>query len=111
MKLIVAIAHNREQAHVADALVDAAIAFTKLGSTGGFLRQGSTTLLIGVEEDEVPRVMEIIRQHARKAERIVSVAPAAQPALNIGSFPPQPLIAQEGGGIAFILDIAAVERF
>ncbi len=111
MKLIVAVAHNREQAHVADALVEAGVAFTKLGSTGGFLRQGSTTLLIGAEEDDVPRVMQIIKQHAHKAQRIVSVAPAAQPALNIGSFPAQPLLSEEGGGIAFVLDIAAVERF
>jgi uncharacterized protein YaaQ len=111
MKLIIAIAHNREQHRVADALIAAGFAFTKLGSTGGFLRQGSTTLLIGVEEDDVQRVMSILKEYCHKAERIVSVAPDPNPALSVGTISSLPLIAEEGGGIAFILDAAGVERF
>jgi uncharacterized protein YaaQ len=111
MKLIIAIAHNREQARVADALIQAGFAFTKLGSTGGFLRQGSTTLLIGVDEVDVPKVMDILKKHCHKAERYVSVAPDPNPAISVGTFSSQPLIAEEGGGIAFVLDAASVERF
>ena len=111
MKLIIAIAHNRAQSRVADALISAGYAFTKLGSTGGFLRQGSTTLLIGVEEPDVERVLSIVKEHCHKAERIVSVAPDPNPALSVGTISSMPLIAEEGGGIAFVLDAVAVERF
>jgi uncharacterized protein YaaQ len=111
MKLVIAIAHNREQARVADALISAGFAFTKLGSTGGFLRQGSTTLLIGVEEADVDRVMTIFKEHCHKAERILSIAPDPNPALSVGTISSHPLIAEEGGGIAFVVDANCVERF
>ncbi len=61
MKLIIAIAHDRDAARVKESLISSGFAFTKLGSTGGFLRQGSTTLLIGVEEADVERVLEILQ--------------------------------------------------
>ena len=111
MKLIVAIAHNREQARVADALVRAGIAFTKLGSTGGFLREGSTTLLIGVEEASAPVVMEILQDCCHKEEHVKAVAPMPTPGLAAGILSPQIVLEEAGGGIAFVLDVERVERF
>jgi uncharacterized protein YaaQ len=111
MKLIVAIAPNREQTRVVDALNTAGIAFTKLGSTGGFMRQGSTTLLIGVEEEECPRVLAILKEHFQRCERIVSVAPDPNPALAAGSFTAQPVVAESGGGVAFVVDVDKFVRF
>ncbi len=35
---------------------------TKLSSTGGFLKAGNTTLLIGVEDEKVDEVIKIIEE-------------------------------------------------
>ncbi len=37
---------------------------TRLASTGGFLRKGNTTLLVGLEESAVERAIEITRRVA-----------------------------------------------
>lgn len=46
---------------VSKMLLENKIKTTKLSSTGGFLKSGNTTLLIGVEDDEVNTVVELIR--------------------------------------------------
>ena len=50
MKLILAVIRDKDANAAADALGRARIGVTKLASTGGFLRDGNTTLLVGVEE-------------------------------------------------------------
>ena len=47
MKLIVAVLHDRDQKRASEALLRAGHKFTKIASTGGFLREGNVTLLIG----------------------------------------------------------------
>ena len=64
-KLIIAVVQNEDADGVVDALLDQEFRATRLASTGGFLRRGNTTLMIGADEDQVDRVMDLIRQHAR----------------------------------------------
>ena len=61
MKLIIAIVNNDDSAKAAYALTDAGFFMTKLSTTGGFLMVGNTTLLIGAEENEVTKAMDILR--------------------------------------------------
>ena len=68
MKLIIAIAHERDKHKLGDALLQNGLTFTKLGSTGGFLRQGNVTVLIGVEDDDTARVMDIIKGACRSSD-------------------------------------------
>lgn len=58
MKLILAIIQDEDAPATIQALVDRGYRVTRIASTGGFLRQGNTTLLIGVETVHVPEVME-----------------------------------------------------
>ncbi len=46
---------------VSKMLLENKIRTTKLSSTGGFLKSGNTTLLIGVEDEEVNQVVELIK--------------------------------------------------
>ncbi len=73
MKLIIAIAHERDKHKLGDALLQNGLTFTKLGSTGGFLRQGNVTVLIGVEDDDAPRVLDIIKEACRSSEGYVNL--------------------------------------
>jgi uncharacterized protein YaaQ len=61
MKLIVAILRDVDNEAVSRALVSANFRVTCVASTGGFLRRGQTTLLIGVEDVHVNGALEIIR--------------------------------------------------
>jgi uncharacterized protein YaaQ len=61
MKLIIAIVRDSDLEPVSRALTSNSFRVTLIASTGGFLRRGSTTLLIGVENDQVEQGLELIR--------------------------------------------------
>ena len=61
MKLIIAIVQDEDSGILIDELMDEDFRVTKLASTGGFLKSGNTTFLIGVDEDEIEVAKEIIR--------------------------------------------------
>jgi uncharacterized protein YaaQ len=64
MKLIIAILNDQISESTTEALVGEGFSVTKIASTGGFLRRGRTTLLIGLREEKVEDALELIRQHA-----------------------------------------------
>jgi uncharacterized protein YaaQ len=64
-KLVIAVIQNEVADLVVDALLEADFRTTRLASTGGFLRRGNTTLMIGAEEDQVNLVLDLIKQSAR----------------------------------------------
>lgn len=61
MKLVLAIVRDRDDANVISRLVAQGHRVTRVASTGGFLRRGNVTLLIGAEADQVPDVIDTIR--------------------------------------------------
>jgi uncharacterized protein YaaQ len=62
MKMIIAIIENNLSADTSTALMAEGFRITRLASTGGFLREGATTLMIGVDDDQLERALEIIRK-------------------------------------------------
>jgi uncharacterized protein YaaQ len=62
MKLIIAIIRDSDTEPVSRALTSADYRVTCIASTGGFLRRGQSTLLIGVEDERVERGLQIIRE-------------------------------------------------
>jgi uncharacterized protein YaaQ len=67
MKLIIAIVRDTDNDNVSHALMASEFRVTGIASTGGFLRRGQTTLLIGLEDSQVPQALEIIRTHCTPA--------------------------------------------
>lgn len=65
MKLIITVVQNKDADEVVDALVSAEFRATRFASTGGFLRRGNTTIMIGVQDHQVEQVLDIIREEAR----------------------------------------------
>ncbi|MDX9956336.1 MAG: cyclic-di-AMP receptor [Anaerolineae bacterium] len=81
MKLIVAIIKDADSLAVSDALVEQQFRVTRIASTGGFLRRGNVTLLIGVDAERVPQVFNLITQYTQEPEpgqhrAVVFVLPA-----------------------------------
>ena len=62
MKLIMAILRDIDAGPVVDQLVTQEYRVTRVASTGGFLRRGNITLLIGVEDEQVDAAIEVLRQ-------------------------------------------------
>ncbi len=64
MKLVVFVVDNSKADATVDALVAQGFRVTRLASTGGFLRRGNTTLLVGIDEHELDRARNIVHDLA-----------------------------------------------
>jgi len=62
MKMIIAIIGDHDNESVSQGLIQADFRVTRIASTGAFLRRGSSTLMIGVEDDKVDEAIQIIRE-------------------------------------------------
>ncbi len=62
MKLIIAIVRDTDTDNVSHALTTADFRVTCIASTGGFLRRGQSTLMVGLEDAQVPQALDIIRK-------------------------------------------------
>lgn len=69
MKLLVTIVQDQDVQGLLEALAEGDFRATKLASTGGFLRNGNTTLLIGVEDERVENVIGIIKRTCKMREQ------------------------------------------
>lgn len=66
-RLIIAILREADGEDVLKALLDADFRVTRIASTGGFMRRGNSTLLIGVEKEMVESAVQLIREHSAPA--------------------------------------------
>ena len=77
MKLVIAIVQDEDTPALTDALVASGHRFTKVSTTGSFLRTGNTSLLIGVDDDQVQAVLGILRRTCRRRTQVaVPYSPA-----------------------------------
>ena len=72
MKLIVAVVQDQDSNRLSAALTKSDFRATKLASTGGFLRSGNTTFLIGTDDSLVPKAAELIRENCRSRDQMVA---------------------------------------
>lgn len=109
MKLTVCIVHNRDKGRLTDELVKAGFKFTVIGSTGGFLREGNTTMLIGVDDDQVSILTDLIQSNCQTREQVVNVMPfeSGPP----GAYLASPVKVPVGGAVLFVLPVAEFHRF
>lgn len=103
MKLIVAIVQDEDSAILLDDLMEADYRVTKLASTGGFLKSGNTTLLIGIDEEErINKCLEIINRNCKRREVTSTLMNLS---IQGDGYMPYPLEVTVGGANIFILDV------
>ncbi|MBC7263141.1 MAG: cyclic-di-AMP receptor [Chloroflexi bacterium] len=117
MKMIMAVVQRAEARQLLDALVTAGYAVTYSESRGGLLHQASDTLFIGVEDEAVDSVLQIIREncHACVALRETTAAEASEQ-LNESTTtsplaPPRHSEITVGGAVVFVWPIERFEKF
>lgn len=108
MRLIITIVQDQDVNTLLGALTEKGYSATKLASTGGFLRQGNTTLLIGTEEGKVHEVVEIIKETCKTKKRLVSPLAAVERTIN--SYIPSPVEVEVGGATVFVVKVEAFEK-
>jgi uncharacterized protein YaaQ len=67
LKLVVAIVQDQDAGAVIDALVANEFRSTRINTSGGFLKRGNATILVGVEDDRVQDVLRLINESAPTA--------------------------------------------
>ena len=101
MKLLIAVINSDDSHVVLDEITKAGFYATKLSTTGGFLRAGNLTLLMGVEDDKVDELLEILRANCRKREALTPVVPTYSSGL-VNAIPVKITV---GGATVFVLDV------
>jgi len=61
MKLILAVVRDVDTEPILNNLLPKGYRVTRLASTGGFLRRGSTTLMIGIDEGTESEVIRLLK--------------------------------------------------
>ena len=64
MKMMIAILKDSDCDPVIQALTEQNFRVTRIASTGGLLKRGTGTLLLGVEDDQVDRAIDVMRRRA-----------------------------------------------
>ncbi|NLJ90001.1 MAG: hypothetical protein GX323_03800 [Clostridiales bacterium] len=104
MKLIYVIVRNSDSSHLLEELNKKGFYVTKLSSTGGFLREGNTTLMIGTDEDKVDEVISIVKKEVGPRQQML-----ANPG-NHANFESSQVMVSIGGATIFVTEVERFER-
>lgn len=108
MKLIFAVVQGTDAERLLQALTSEGFRATQINSAGGFLRESNVTLMIGVEDDEVPTVHDIIDRNAHSRRRFVN---PLMPIAGVGEmYTASPVEVTVGGANIFVVPVSRYVR-
>ncbi len=105
MKLLFAIVNRDDANTVVRNLSHRGFSCTKLATTGGFLMSGNITLMIGVDEDKVQQVIDIIKEHSHRRTQMI---PSNDLSFDFDTS--TPLEVSIGGATIFVVDVDRFEK-
>jgi uncharacterized protein YaaQ len=109
VKLIISIVNADDKRVLLDALLHKGFRATVVSTSGGFLREGNATILIGTENDKVESALQVIRENCHTRTQFVNPLP---PIMEPGElYMPTPVEVQVGGAAVFVMDVERHERF
>ena len=103
MKLIMAIVQDKDSNRLANEFIDANIRATKLSSTGGFLKAGNSTFIIGLEDERVQDALELIKKTCQSRKQYVSTPMSLD--ISLDGQVPYPVEVEVGGATVFVLPV------
>ncbi len=105
---MLAVVQEKDAGRLMEAFTGAQLQATMLASTGGFLREGNSTILIGVQDDQVDEVLALIQKICHRREQLLSpMPPVVEP---VDSYVTYPVKVEVGGAIVFVLSVDRLER-
>lgn len=109
MKMVVAIIQDKDSNRLSNALIKEGFRATKLASTGGFLKAGNTTFMIGIEDERISEVIKVIKDNCQVREQLVT--PVSPMGGTTDSYIPFPVEVQVGGAAVFVIPVEKFEHF
>ncbi|MBR5460462.1 MAG: cyclic-di-AMP receptor [Clostridia bacterium] len=106
MKMIFSVVNNDDGAVVNAQLIKAGFHVTKLASTGGFLKKGNTTFILGVEDEKVDTAVDIIKRYSKKRTYTTPLDVVSSATLGGAMTPIEVTV---GGATIFIMNIEHFE--
>ncbi len=103
MKLVIAIVQDDDALDLIDAITEAGFRVTKLATTGGFLKSGNTTLMIGVEVEKVQKVIDVIEDICKTRKQIITTPTPITG--NLDMYMSYPIEVEVGGATIFVIDV------
>lgn len=107
MKLLITIVQDQDVRGLLETLAEQDFRATKLASTGGFLRMGNTTLLIGVEEERLGALLTLIKDTCKRREQIDPTPIIPFGRADVSSRPDKISV---GGATIFSVDVERFEK-
>jgi len=104
MKLIIAIVQDEDSSKLLSKLMQLGFGVTKLATTGGFLKAGNTTLLLGVDDSRVDEAVRVV-ESVCKSRKQMSASVATVSGVSHGEFSTYPIEVTVGGATLFILSV------
>lgn len=104
MKLIIAIIQDEDTPRLLGKLMESGFYATKLATTGGFLKAGNTTLLMGVEDERVKEATVVIEKVCKSRKQMTTAATSTAGAAG-GGYSPYPVEVTVGGATVFVLSV------
>ena len=104
MKLIIAIVQDEDSSKLLSKLMQKGFGVTKLATTGGFLRAGNTTLLLGVDEARLDEAIQLI-ETVCKSRKQLTTATTTVTGLSHGEYAAFPVEVTVGGATLFVLTV------
>lgn len=109
MKIVLAIVQDKDSNRLANEFIDANIRATKLSSTGGFLKAGNSTFIIGIEDERVEEALELIKRTCQSRKQFVSTPVTLD--LSMDGQVPYPVEVEVGGATVFVLPVEGFHQY
>ncbi len=108
MKLLFAVVQNDDVKSLTRALIDEEIRVTRISSSGGFLRGGNTTLMIGIDEERLDLALSIIQDKSSRRKTITVPSAGLPYPVDAAAVPLQVTV---GGATVFILNVEDFKKY
>ena len=105
MRLVIAIVQSADSGRLTDALVAGGLRTTRIPTVGGFLHEPNVTMLVVTEDEQVERVLSIIRQNCQTRRRYINAAPMVAETAGMPIAAAAPLEVIVGGATVFVLPV------
>lgn len=102
MKLVIGIVNSDDAGNLLAEITRASFQATKLSTSGGFLKMGNVTVLVGVEDEKTDEVVEIFKRCCSRRTQMISATP---PFLGEGFISAAPVEVTIGGATLFVVDV------
>lgn len=110
-KLILAVLQGDDYAETVSELNRNGFSVTLLSSTGGFLKKKSTTVMIGVSEERLAEVLDLLKRCAGRRKRTIFREVTVPHTGELSAMPLIPVDVEVGGAAVFVLNVQQMEKY